>query len=171
MQKSNYALVSALYSNKTKGLYSDIYFPIIRYALVKIFTEKKVESDTYSSADKVAEYIDEKFGIHIPTIVIAKSITKISMQKNKNLQLVIYEGGQSFHINKALFSDDELDIEMEKRFFSDNLETIEREYKSFIGNQGCKDDGISFLQFISDNTDDILGYFDGEDKTRVDDNL
>lgn len=40
MQKSNYALVSALYSNKTKGLYSDIYFPIIRYALVKIFTEK-----------------------------------------------------------------------------------------------------------------------------------
>lgn len=169
MQKSNYALVSALYSNKTKGLYSDIYFPIIRYALVKIFTEKKVESDTYSSADKVAEYIDEKFGIHIPTIVIAKSITKISMQKDKNLQLVIYEGGQSFHINKALFSDDELDIEMEERFFSDNLETIEREYKSFIGNQGCKDDGISFLQFISDNTDDILGYFDGEDKTRVDD--
>lgn len=130
MQKSNYALVSALYSNKTKGLYSDIYFPIIRYALVKIFSEK-VESDTYSSADKVAEYIDEKFGIHIPTIVIAKSITKISMQKDENLQLVIYEGGQSFYINKALFSDDELDIEKEERYFSDNLETIEREYKSF----------------------------------------
>lgn len=168
MQKSNYALVSALYSNKTKGLYSDIYFPIIRYALVKIFSEK-VESDTYSSADKVAEYIDEKFGIHIPTIVIAKSITKISMQKDENLQLVIYEGGQSFYINKALFSDDELDIEKEERYFSDNLETIEREYKSFIESQGCNDDGISFLQFISDNTDDILGYFDGEDKTRVDD--
>lgn len=168
MQKSNYALVSALYSNKTKGLYSDIYFPIIRYALVKIFSEK-VESDTYSSADKVAEYIDEKFGIHIPTIVIAKSITKISMQKDENLQLVIYEGGKSFYINKALFSDDELDIEKEERYFSDNLETIEREYKSFIESQGCNDDGISFLQFISDNTDDILGYFDGEDKTRVDD--
>lgn len=168
MQKSNYALVSALYANKTKGLYSDIYFPIIRYALIKIFIGK-VETDTYSSADEVAEYIDEKFGIHIPTIVIAKSITKISMQKDENLQLVIYEGGQSFHINKALFSDDELDIEMEERFFSDNLETIEREYKSFIGNQGCTDDSISFLQFISDNTDDILGYFDGEDKTRVDD--
>ena len=53
------------------------------------------------------------------------------MQKDKNLQLVIYEGGQSFHINKALFSEDELDIEKEERFFSDNLETIEREYKSF----------------------------------------
>lgn len=168
MQKSNYALVSALYANKTKGLYSDIYFPIIRYALVKIFTEK-VESDTYSSADKVAEYIDDKFGIHIPTIVIAKSISKISMQKDKNLQLVIYEGGQSFHINKALFSDDELDIEKEERYFSDNLDRIEREYKSFIDNQGCNDDNISFLQFISDNTDDILGYFDGEDETRVDD--
>lgn len=168
MQKSNYALVSALYANKTKGLYSDIYFPIIRYALVKIFTEK-VETDTYSSADKVAEYIDDKFGIHIPTIVIAKSISKISMQKDKNLQLVIYEGGQSFHINKALFSGDELDIEKEERYFSDNLDRIESEYKSFIDNQGCNDDSISFLQFISDNTDDILGYFDGEDETRVDD--
>lgn len=83
--------------------------------------------------------------------------------------MVIYEGGQSFFINKALFSDDELDIEKEERYFSDNLETIEREYKSFIESQGCNDDGISFLQFISDNTDDILGYFDGEDKTRVDD--
>ena len=37
------------------------------------------------------------------------------MQKDKNLQLVIYEGGQSFHINKALFSEDELDIEKEER--------------------------------------------------------
>lgn len=168
MQKSNYALVSALYANKTKGLYSDIYFPIIRYALVKIFVGK-VEIDTYSSADEVAEYIDEKFGFHIPTIVIAKSISKISNHKDKDLQLVIYEGGQSFHINKAIFSEDELDIEKEERYFSDNLETIEHEYKSFIDNQGCTDDSISFLQFISDNTDDILGYFDGEDKTRVDD--
>lgn len=168
MQKSNYALVSALYANKTKGLYSDIYFPIIRYALVKIFVGK-VEIDTYSSADEVAEYIDEKFGFHIPTIVIAKSISKISNHKDKDLQLVIYEGGQSFHINKAIFSEDELDIEKEERYFSDNLETIEHEYKSFIDNQGCTDDSISFLQFISDYTDDILGYFDGEDKTRVDD--
>lgn len=168
MQKSNYALVSALYANKTKGLYSDIYFPIIRYALVKIFIAK-VETDTYSSADRVAEYIDEKFGIHIPTIVIAKSISKISMHKDENLQLVIYEGGQSFHINKAVFSEDELDIEKEEHYFSDNLETIEHEYKSFIDSHGCNDDSISFLQFISDNTDDILGYFDGEDKTRVDD--
>lgn len=168
MQKSNYALVSALYANKTKGLYSDIYFPIIRYALVKIFVGK-VEIDTYSSADEVAEYIDEKFGFHIPTIVIAKSISKISNHKDKDLQLVIYEGGQSFHINKAIFSEDEPDIEKEERYFSDNLETIEHEYKSFIDNQGCTDDSISFLQFISDNTDDILGYFDGEDKTRVDD--
>lgn len=101
MKKSNYALVSALYSNKTMGLYSDIYFPIIRYALVKIFSEK-VESDTYSSADKVAEYIDEKFGIHIPTIVIAKSITKISMQKDENLQLVISLSRQETDVRRLM---------------------------------------------------------------------
>ena len=32
-QKSNYALISALYANETKGLYSDFYFPIIESTL------------------------------------------------------------------------------------------------------------------------------------------
>ncbi len=169
MQKSNYALVSALYANKSKGLYSDIYFPIIRYALVKIFIQKVESHTTYSSADEVVEYIDKIFGIHIPAIVIAKSISKIKNYKDKDLELVVYEKGQSFQINKAVFNDEELDIEGQERHFSDNLTKIEKEYKSFIKNQGCEDDGVTFLQFISDNTDDILGYFDGEDKTCIDD--
>lgn len=29
MARSNYALISALYADKSRGLYSDIYFPII----------------------------------------------------------------------------------------------------------------------------------------------
>ena len=45
MERSNYALISALYSDKSRGLYSDIYFPIIKYVIVKISAELK-------SADK-----------------------------------------------------------------------------------------------------------------------
>lgn len=40
MKKSNYAFVSALYASKTKGLYSEMYFPIIKYSLAKIFAAK-----------------------------------------------------------------------------------------------------------------------------------
>lgn len=39
-QKSNYALISALYANETKGLYSDIYFPIINILSRKYFQTK-----------------------------------------------------------------------------------------------------------------------------------
>ena len=41
MARSNYALISALYADKSRGLYSDIYFPIIKYAIVKLFGSKE----------------------------------------------------------------------------------------------------------------------------------
>ncbi len=55
MEKSNYALISALYSNSNYVLYSDIYFPIIKYALVGLFA-KREESHPYCSADGNGRY-------------------------------------------------------------------------------------------------------------------
>ena len=40
LQDINYALISALYANKTSGLYSDVYFPIIKYTIVQLFNNK-----------------------------------------------------------------------------------------------------------------------------------
>lgn len=56
MARSNYALISALYSDKSRGLYSDIYFPIIKYAIVKIYGSKKGEH----YAIKWREYYESK---------------------------------------------------------------------------------------------------------------
>lgn len=80
MEKSNYALISALYSDSNCGLYSDIYFPIIKYALVGVFS-KREESHLYCNTDVIHTYILEHFGISIPHIVISKSILKINAKK------------------------------------------------------------------------------------------
>jgi len=162
MKKSNYAFVSALYASKTKGLYSDIYFPIIKYALAKIFAAK-IDGNVYCTADKVSEFIDDKFGIKIPTIVIAKSVCKIG--NNQNFSLVVYENGNTFQIKGAFYDED--NIEEKERFFSDKLEEIETKYQEFLTQQGCSDDGVTFVQFIADNTDEILGYFENENKNCV----
>lgn len=162
MKKSNYAFVSALYASKTKGLYSDIYFPIIKYALAKIFAAK-IDGNVYCTADKVSEFIDDKFGIKIPSIVIAKSVCKIG--NNQNFSLVVYENGNTFQIKGAFYDED--NIEEKERFFSDKLEEIETKYQEFLTQQGCSDDGVTFVQFIADNTDEILGYFENENKNCV----
>lgn len=162
MKKSNYAFVSALYASKTKGLYSEMYFPIIKYSLAKIFAAK-TGGKVYCTADEVSDFIDDKFGIKIPTIVIAKSVCKIG--NNQNFSLVVYEKGHSFQINGAFYDED--NIEEKERFFSSKLEEIETKYQEFLTQQGCSDDGVSFIQFIADNTDDILGYFENENKNCV----
>ena len=144
MKKSNYAFVSALYASKTKGLYSDIYFPIIKYSLAKIYAAKN-GSNVYCTADEVSKFIDDKFGIKIPIIVISKSVCKIS--KNQNFSIDVYEKGNTFQIKVAFYDDD--NIEEKERFFSDKLEEIEHKYKEFLKLQECTDDGVSFLQFIA----------------------
>lgn len=167
MEKSNYALISALYSNSKRGLYSDIYFPIIKYAIVKIFSNRE-ESHPYCSADKIQEFIVDKFGISIPLIVISKSVLKISAQEGDNLQLKVYENGNTFQIQMASFDIDNERIDEHEKLFTKKISIIEKKYKDFIEQEGSIDDGVTFVQFISDNTDDILGYFEKQDTSKVD---
>ena len=74
MERSNYALISALYSDKSRGLYSDIYFPIIKYVIVKISSEIQT-AEKYSEVETVHNKIQELFDIQIPHVVIAKTVS------------------------------------------------------------------------------------------------
>ena len=158
MEKSNYALISALYSDSNCGLYSDIYFPIIKYALVGVFS-KREESHLYCNTDVIHTYILEHFGISIPHIVISKSILKINAKKWGNVELKVYENGDYFQILNILLDNDYENIAEKEKIFTEKIEVIESTYKKFIEHEGSIDDGVTFIQFISDNTDDILGYF------------
>ena len=74
----NYALISALYASKTNGLYSDVYFPIIKYTIVQLFNRKALNnSPVYYTSQDVIDFIEEKFKIHIPLVVITKSLEKL----------------------------------------------------------------------------------------------
>lgn len=167
MNKTNYALISALYANSKHGLYSDIYFPIIKYSIVCLFS-KLGGSHPYCSAEIIHDFIFDRFGISIPHIVISSSVLKIHAQGWPNMELEVYEGGETLQIHSASFDNDDEDFDEREKQFASKITCLEDKYKVFLKQEGSVDDGISFIQFITDNTDDILGYFEQQDTNKVD---
>ena len=167
MEQLNFALITALYCNQTRGLYSDVYFPIIKYAICKVFSAK--DGEVYSSADEIQSFIMERFRLEIPTIVIAMTVRKIGVRNRGNLQLVTFEKDSSFKICKAYMdNEEEIKVEEREKEITEKQQTIEEEYKAFISREGMYDDNVTFLQFISDNTDDILGYLKENNVEEID---
>ena len=166
MKASNYALISALYADKTRGLYSDIYFPIIKYAIVKLYVEAS-DNQQYSSSDAVHDKIFELFGIKIPHVVIAKTVVKLSLQKSSTFELQEYENGNVFLIKAAYFDEDEKSFQERENEFNIKLHEIEFEYQEFIEREGAADGAVRFTDFISQNTESLLGFFETETEEQV----
>ena len=166
MARSNYALISALYADKTRGLYSDIYFPIIKYAIVKIFGSKDT-GDHYATSDDVQKVVIELFGIRIPHVVIAKTVLKLSRTETDSIRLNVFEEGNTFQITSAVFDEDEITFKERESSFNKHLVEIESEYKAFVEREGICDNGKTFTEFISNNTDNILGYFENDSEEQV----
>lgn len=166
MGRSNFALIAALYQSKG-GLYSDIYFPIMKYAIVKIYEEKGTIGDCYGQATEVHDKILELFGIKIPHEVIARTVMKLSLQKDKGLDLTPYEDGQTFLIRYAKFDEQELSYTDRESIFKRHLSEIEAEYEQFTQREGTSDDNVSFVGFITKNTDNLLGYFEKGTENKV----
>lgn len=167
MKGSNYALITALYvNNMHRGLYSDIYFPIIRYAILKIFSNRG-EEHPYSSANSIQEFIKERFGFTIPTVVIANAVRKIYNSNASSLVLKVFEKGNSFQIQQVS-NDDSLDVDKAEKEFDFKEKDIEEKFEEYINLEGLFDDKITFVSFISSNTDNLLAFFETEDEKRVD---
>lgn len=166
MERSNYALISALYSDKSRGLYSDIYFPIMKYAIVKIYSDQ-TEGEHYATADDVHEKIKELFDIKIPHVVIAKTVLKLSLIDNSTIGLKVFEQGNTFQILSARFDEDEVTYQEREFVFNQHLMEIEAEYKAFIEREGTCDDNVTFTEFTSKNTDNVLGYFENDSESQV----
>ena len=166
MKRSNYALISALYIDRTRGLYSDIYFPIIKYVIVKINAECQ-GIDKFSEAETVHDKIQELFDIKIPHVVIAKTVSKLANVKDGSIDLEAYEDGRVFKIKSAYFDEEESTYEERERSFNLRLHEIEAEYKDFIKREGTCDEDATFMEFISSNTENILGYFENETEEQV----
>lgn len=164
--RSNFALISALYESKEGGLYSDIYFPIMKYVIVKLYCEC-TQSECYGTSELVHSKIMELFGIKIPHVVIAKTVLKLAGQMNSNIQMTQYEDGKQFLITSAYFDEDENSyLEREKKF-NEHMYEIEENYSSFVIREGIVDGDATFIGFITQNTENILGYFENETEEQV----
>ena len=163
MQKSNFALISALYSSKDAGLYKDIYFPIIKYSIVCLFySDKKQE---YYNLEDVQNFIIQEFGIKIPLIVLKKSV--VLLKESKEITLTIYESGEYFQIKQVWDHEVNVNIDQRTSHFSQSIDLLEQKYTEYKKTEELEDER-TFLDFITDNCDDILGFFDKNDISKVD---
>jgi hypothetical protein len=168
MGKSNYALISALYESKTRGLYSDIYFPIIKYVVVKLYVDS-TNSDHYSTAEAVRDKIHELFGIYIPYVVIIMTLRKLEARHSSNIEIKLYEEGKAFQILTAYFDEEENTFEEKEHDYNVHITEIEYEYQRFLKLEKIAGEDVCFIDFITNNTDNILGYFESQSKEQVED--
>lgn len=164
MNKSNFALISALYSKPNAGLYTDIYFPIIKYSIVSFFYLDSQKQ--YYTSEYVRNYIIDRFGIQIPTIVLKNAIKRLA-KIDKSIELQIYDGGNEFKIEKAWDASVNIDIDKREHYFNEYLERLEALFKLYIDTEKINSEDVTFVGFITDNAEDILGYFENNDIERV----
>lgn len=158
MTKTNYALITALYDTKGADLYNDVYFPIIKYEIVNQY-HTQVEIEKYYDIEMLQNIIDHDFGIKIPLVVLKQSIRAIGKNRN-GISLSIYENGKHFKIQKAWDISINQSIDSKSQEISSKFEDLEQQYKLFLETEGlvCKN---TFVDFYSDNTEDILSYLEG----------
>lgn len=165
MEKSNFALISALYSSEGAGLYNDVYMPIIKYTIVNLYYEAKDET-RYYDVEEAQSFILSKFGIKIPTTVLRRVLVTFEKRENE-MTVTTYESGSKFQIKGAWDTSVNIYIDELTQKFDSNLERLELQYQEYIKKEQVEDDK-KFINFISDNTEDILGYFENNDAQKVD---
>ena len=164
MTKTNYALITALYDTKGAVLYNDVYFPIIKYEIVNQYYTQ-VDIEKYYDIETLQDIIDSDFGIKIPLIVLKQSIRAIGKNKN-GISLSIYENGKQFKIQKAWDISINLSIDSKSQEIAAKFEELEQQYKLFLETEGlfCEN---TFIDFYSDNTEEILSYLEGNNSDAI----
>lgn len=158
-QRCNYSFIAALYDNQT-GLYKEVYFPIIRYAIMAIFNEEAGKE--YFETESIYDYVKDHFGLTIPQIVLQKVIYGLA-EKYPGEITVYGKDTTTFQVKKPWDMAENRSIVEKSKRFNEQLATLEEKYKEYITAEGLNTD-TTFVGFISDNTEDVLGYFESNVK-------
>jgi len=110
--------------------------------------------------------VEEEFGLHIPKIVL-KNLIKFVGNKDKDIELEIYENGESFSIKKAWNTTINEEIENRTAYYEECVTRLEEKYKQYLDTMSIENDK-TFLDFISDNADDVLDFIKERDCKRID---
>ena len=76
---SNLALITTLYNTPRSDFYKDIYFPLIRYAILCIYNEY-ADKEKHYDVTALQEKINEKSGVQIPLHVLRTSICALAQK-------------------------------------------------------------------------------------------
>ena len=165
-QRCDYSFIAALYDNQS-GLYKEVYFPIIRYSVMAIFNAKP--GTEYFETESIYDYIKDHFGLTIPQIVLQKVIYSLA-EKYPNEITVYGKDTTTFQVKKPWdMAENKTVVEKTKRF-NEQLIVLEDKYKEYINAEGLNTE-TTFVGFISDNTEDVLGYFESRvDEEHIDEN-
>lgn len=157
MNKTNYALISALYDTKGADLYNDVYFPIIKYEIVNQYYTQ-VDIEKYYDLEELQGIINTDFGIMIPLIVLRQAIRAIGTNSN-GISLSVYENGKLFKIKKAWDISINVSIDNRSHELVTKFNALEQAYKNFLEIEGLSCEN-TFIDFYSDNTEEILTHLE-----------
>lgn len=155
--KSNLALIATLYNNHSANLYSDIYFPIINFGVATI-SKSQNDTEKYYDIEYLQTTIEKDFGIKIPLIVLRQALQALVSQQ-KDITIKLFEKGEKFQIIKEW--DVYIDKSTEERLTSvlQDFDKLEEAFVDFVETNNIDTDK-SFLEFFSENTNDIFKYLD-----------
>lgn len=139
--------------------------PIIKYTLVSMYYETNNDAKYYD-IEEVHAFIEKKFGIKIPTMVLQRVIVFLE-KKGADINIKTFEKGNKFQIKGAWDASVNIKIDEMTMEFDKNMELLEQQYIIYKNKENVEDDK-KFIDFISDNAEDILGYFENNDAHNVD---
>ena len=153
MKNLVYSLITVLYDNKDADLYNEIYFPIVRYSLVKGFlSADERKSLTY---EDLRGFINSAFGIDIPTAVLRQCLTVITDKyKDCNVQF-ISEG--VFSVEIPWNSESENDVQRKLENIEKKFEALESGFSDYLKSKEIHCNK-TLSDFFSNNTKDLLVY-------------
>lgn len=165
MNKINYSLLSALYDTQDASFYSEIFFPIIKYGIASLSNNQE-DTQRYYDLESLQTLIYDIFGISIPLIVLKQTIKIISQRHSDFTISELYGNGDQFKITKVW--DASIGQTIERRFeeISKGYDKLNILYERFISVEKIETQK-KFLDFLSDNTLDILNYFNTSEEADV----
>lgn len=165
-QRCDYSFIAALYDNQS-GLYKEVYFPIIRYSIMAIFND--TPGREYFETESIYNYIKDNFGLTIPQIVLQKVIYSLAEKYPK--EITVYgDDTTTFQVKKPWDMAENKTVVEKTKKFNEQLVILESKYKEYIDAEGLNTD-TTFVGFISDNTEDVLGYFENKvEEVHIDEN-
>lgn len=166
MAKSNLAFLTALYNAKDADFYTDIYFPIVKYAAVELFylsSEKE-----YYEVMSLQETIKGKTGITIPLLVLKNCIRSFSKSYHKDVSLVLYEDGNYFKIERAWNSFENTNIENQTDKVAQQFRELELLFKNYLEVEKL-DCNYSFVDFFTEYAEEAYAFiFQNEQLKTID---